>query len=81
LAVKPGTEDLEQRLRRALEQRARELQVDPPVWTGPLVGPARPVRRRRLSWLPAAAVSTALNAAVAIAVVAWRSWWRAAVRR
>ncbi len=63
-------EDLEQRLRRALDQRARELPVGRPDWTGPRTAADRLVGRRRFSWIPAGAVSTALSATVAIAVIA-----------
>jgi hypothetical protein len=68
--LKLSPEDLEDRLRRALDQRARELRVDEPTWRGPSKARRRSTRRSPVRWLPAGAAAISLATVVAIAVAA-----------
>ncbi len=63
-------EDLKDRLRRVLDQRARELQVHQPTWRGPSQARQRSTGRSPVHWLPSGTLAISLAAAVAIAVAA-----------
>jgi hypothetical protein len=63
-------EDLEDRLRRELDQRARELRIQPPTWRGPSEARQRSNRRSRIAWVPSGAVAILMATVVAIAVAA-----------
>ncbi len=64
-----STEDLEDRLRRVLDQRAGELQVDEPTWRGPSEA-GRSARRSPVQRLPSGAVAISLATVLTIAVAA-----------
>lgn len=61
---------MEDRLRRVLDQRARELEVQRPTWDGPSEARQRSTRRAPVRWVPSGAVAISLAAVVAIAVAA-----------